>query len=207
MTLLSILVIEYDEQRQQQIELAEATGLQAVYQSRGGYLSLAKAINEGIKKSDSIYTWIVTNVQYSPEVPGLLLEEMIKGQFAAIHPAFASDHAFCRPRKDKAIIEAPFIEFTAAMVNTAILKENPLDENMPYWGHDLDWGYRMRKQGQRLAVASGIEIQHQYIRYTHDAHKSTILRKRFREETDYQTTHFLTKKYWPDWERILKTKP
>lgn len=202
MTILSIIYLE--PEWQQTKACIEATGLPAVYVHRKpkGIGSLAEAINRGVKQIEDEYTWIVTNVTFEPDAPVHLLADV--GDYAILHPAFASDHEFCRPDGSGVVKRVPFVEFTCPLVKTSVLKQYPLNENMPYWGHDPDFGYRMWKSGHRVGVHHGVEIGHTYIRHNNVYNQVTTLRKRARKSADYQTHYELKRIYGITWrERIL----
>jgi GT2 family glycosyltransferase len=44
------------------------------------------------------------------------------------------------------------------LVRASVFQDNPLDEMLPYWGQDLDWSYRVRQNGWKLAACSEIEL-------------------------------------------------
>lgn len=172
-----------------------------------GVGSLAEAINRGI---DHIctngyiaeLTWIVTNVRFNQGVYLALANKMIENpDLAAVAPAYLSDHAFLRPSKEVELLKGiPFMEFTAAMVRTKVLREFPLDEDMPYVGFDLDWGYRVKQAGYNLASLKTAYVGHDYIR---NSKRETITRQRLqlRKKADAPTTAKLVHKYgenWPD---------
>jgi hypothetical protein len=208
---LSILAIEYLEQDYQQTRTCiEATGLPVIYQARDpkGSGSLAEAINDGLQHIRSTYCFIVTNILFKPDVPERLMFQLssLNDQgYKAMSPAFSSDHPFCRPNNSDQNKEVPFIEFTAALVKTSTIRMNLLDREMPYWGHDMDWGYRLRKLGLKLAVCPFITIDHTYIRNNQMGEVITAIRQEFRKATDYQTERALVKKYGPKYESLLKS--
>lgn len=169
-----------------------------------GYL--AEAINRGFRESNAIqyqYAWIVTNITFAPGVPGRLLKSM--DRYDVIHPAFNSDHIHERPDGSGVVKPVPFVEFTAAMVRAEVFKDYPLDENLPYWGHDLDHGYRMWQNGYKVGVDHGCIIGHTYIR-NKESHPITVQRKRLRKLTDYKTRLHLEKKYGKEWREIIFPK-
>ncbi len=209
---LTILHIRYLEPYGTQIyDLVMDVDCKKVFVNRSpeGIGSLAEAINRGIKEVDTEYCWIVTNNTFAPTAPYKLLDEIKKHEkMAAIHPCFDSDHSFLRPHVFKGIIEAfvPFVEFTSPIVRTQVLKETPLDEDMPYWGHDLDWGFRVREKGYSLAVHHGVEINHVYIRNQKEKHPITKMRWDLRKSHNMSTTGYLVLKYGKNWKRKLSYK-
>jgi len=174
---------------------------------RRGVGSLAKAINSGFKAwaNGAEYVWFVTNVTFDPECLQKLIEQMdCNPKLAAITPAFASDHAFCRPIGGCAETrEVPFIEFTAPIVRASVFRDFPLDENMPYWGHDLDWGYRVRKAGWKLGVYFGATLGHTYIRDTNNDQRITARRYELRRKTNQGTRQALIAKYGAIWRKVV----
>ena len=175
------------------------------YVDRGGVGSLAKAINSGFKAwaSGFEYIWFVTNVTFSPECLPALLREARDGGYAGITPAFNSDHLFCRPDPEKTVTEVPFIEFTAPLVRAQVFREIPLDEAMPYWGHDLDWGCRVRQAGEQLAVLHTQQLGHVYIRNNLTLNRYTLQRRAARRATNGSTRQALRHKYGENWKEVL----
>jgi hypothetical protein len=173
---------------------------------RHGVGSLAKAINAGFRQwgPGFEFIWFVTNVTFSQTCLKHLVRQMEMDSWAGLTPCFESDHLFCRPNPQKAgSWEAPFIEFTAPIVRASVFRDYPLDENMPYWGHDLDWGHRIRQGGYKLGCFYGEQLGHSYIRNT-DGDKWTKARCAKRKATDHSPRAALIKKYGPDWRKVLK---
>lgn len=171
-----------------------------------GVGSLAEAINRGVANVGGFeYAWIITNVSFKKFDAEKLIDCMDATGFAAIHPSFNSDHAHLQLRDYGGVISAPFIEFTCPMVRLDVLKKFPLDECMPYWGHDLDWGHRIRQEGMQVGVHYGIEIKHTYIR-NREHLPITAARKQRRKNTDLSTRLILERKYGTDWKQFLKYK-
>ncbi len=174
---------------------------------RRGVGSLAKAINSGFRAwaNGAEYIWFVTNVTFTPECPQKLIDEMDRTGLAAITPCFHSDHKFCRPVAGCCETrQAPFIEFTAPIVRASVFKDFPLDENMPYWGHDLDWGFRVRQAGHAIGVYYGEQLEHVYIRNTQNNQRITARRYELRRKTNGTTRQALIAKYGPTWKRELQ---
>lgn len=174
---------------------------------RRGVGSLAKAINGGFSAwaNGSEYIWFVTNILFSPECLQKLIDQMDKNpKMAAITPSFESDHSFCRPIDGcKETKEVPFVEFTAPIVRASVFREFPLDEDMPYWGHDLDWGHRVRKAGHTLGVYHGEQLGHVYIRNTNNNQRITARRFELRKKSNSATRQALMRKYGGMWKQIL----
>lgn len=185
----------------------DATGLPVYYVERRpkGVGSLAEAINRGFIESNAKqydYAWIITNITFSPEVLPRLIKSMDSfsdAKCAVLHPAFPSDHIHERPDGSGMVKAVPFVEFTSAIVRTEVFKDFPLDENMPYWGHDPDHGLRMWQNGYAVAVDHGVSIGHTYIRNNSKGHNITKKRLELRRSTDDSTKEALAKKYGSDW--------
>lgn len=208
----SILVINYLEPYGRQIidlcKLENVLHIQIENREPKGVGSLAQAINTGIKHIKSDYCWIVTNNTFSKNSAQILTGAIIETGCAAITPCFDnSDHLFQRPDgSQKVKVGIPYLEFTSPIVNTELLLENPLDESMPYWGHDLDWGHRMRMKGHKLGVHHGLEIKHIYIRDQLDYNEITRQRWELRKQSDGPTRNALIKKYGVNWRSKLMYK-
>lgn len=197
--MITIVAVEYDEPEYAQTrECIAASGLPVVWVDREGIGSLAEAYNRGFKSVRTPVVWFVSNIAFTPEVPGRLLLSL--GDNAAVHPQFPSDHTFIR--QGSGVTPAPFVEFTAPLVIADVFREFPLDEAMPYWGHDLDWGHRVRQAGHSLAVDHECRIDHVYVRHLAQ-HPVTIRRRRLRRSTDEATRAALVERYGEDWKERL----
>jgi GT2 family glycosyltransferase len=173
---------------------------------RRGVGSLSKALNAGFKQwaNGAEYIWFVTNVLFDNNCLHKLIEQMDKTGFAAISPAFNSDYVFCKPEKGcTETKEVPFIEFTAPIIRADVFREIQLDEDMPYWGHDIDWGYRVRQKGYSIGVYHGAQLGHSYIRNTQNNNRFTERRKELRYKTNSSTKQALVKKYGGQWRKVL----
>ena len=172
-----------------------------------GVGSLADAVNRGIKAAaiDGYrYAWILTNAKFNPDIIQPLYEAIDWNNLSAVHPAMAtSDHLFKRPKPQPAITECPYVEFTAPMVRLSSIIDNPLDEDMPYWGHDLDWGYRIRKAGGTIAIDHSVQVEHDYIRNNYRNHPITTARMQARQKTNQKTVEKLIQKYGTEWKKVL----
>lgn len=204
-----ILSIKYSEPDWQHTQaLLNRHSCPVLYIDRKGTGSLAEAINRGVKElkgSSAKYIWIVTNVYFQLGDLLRLESQMDASGCAAIHPSFKSDHAFIRNGGFKELATpVPFVEFTAPIVRKEIIEQFPLDEDMPYWGHDLDWGHRVTNAGHTLGVDHAIQLQHAYIRNAMYTHSITEIRKRLRKETDAATTQKLVSLYGENWKQVLK---
>lgn len=194
----------------------QSTGLPVHYVERNpkGVGSLSEAINRGIKELQSIgdqYIWIVTNITFEKDLPLLLMGEACKYEYDVLHPKFESDHIHMRGNNHLITMmptRAPFVEFTAALCTLKSMVDYPLDESMPYWGMDLDHGYRLNKAGIRIGVSNQFEIGHTYIRYNakQKPNKYTKERLRRRRMTDESTRKALQEKYGKEWRDIVFPK-
>lgn len=206
---LIIVAIEYLEKDFQETrDCIAATGLPVYYVKRNpeGVGSLAEAINRGFRESGAIryeYCWFVTNITFDPDVPLRLCRVLNLTLAAAIHPAFSSDHAHLTAADPQKLgfVQVPFIEFTAAMVRTCVFAVHKLDEKMPFWGHDLDFGYRLLKAGFKILVHKNAGVYHTYIRNKYKSN-TTLIRLQNRRNTDASTVHALKMKYGQQWKKV-----
>ncbi|HQU38753.1 MAG TPA: hypothetical protein PLI89_02720 [Chitinophagales bacterium] len=184
-------------------EAIEAVGCDVVYADRQGVGNMSYAYNKaaaGIVGSYR-YLWFVSNILFEPWQAGVLLEGM-EG-WGAVHPAFSSDHRHLWPGDEIGIVEVPYVEWTAPMVDASLFAKIQLDRRMPYWGMDLDWSYRARQLGYRLGCSHDVVIGHEYIRNNPKPHQVTIKRRRMRRQTDQPTHQQLIRKYGRDWRNVL----
>lgn len=202
-----ILSLIYEEPEWVQTkECIERLGVSCFYVDRQGVGSMAKAYNDGFRENQCAqfdYVWFLSNVTFPKDCLEKLLAQMERGEFAAIHPSFHSDHAHTRPLLQDVLLEAPFLEFTAPLVRSSVYAQLLLDEEMPYWGHDIDWGHRVRELGQKLGVHHGTVVDHCYIRFA-SKHPVREARAQLRRDTDAATRAALVRKYGPDWKGVLK---
>lgn len=213
---VAILSVRYEEPTWQETKLCiEATGLPVHYVDRKpkGFGSLAEAINRGFAEMDKSgieYVWIVTNIVFEPSVIEKLLSSIKVnaecGPVAAICPAYASDHSHLCPDEPESVKDVPFIEFTCPLVSIEAMSELPLDNAMPYWGHDLDWSYRAQMAGYRLLINMRAQITHEYIRYNFKKHQVTMKRYRSRRMMDRATSNALAIKYGTQWRDVIYPK-
>jgi len=200
--MIYIVAVEYYEpEYKNTIDSISSVDVPVVFIDRNGTGSLAKAYNEGFNqiKTPCEYVWFVSNISFGRSVLKSLVEAI--GDYAAIQPSYMSDHLSLQP--GKGVAEVPFVEFTCPLIRYDVFKEFPLDENMPYWGHDLDWGYRVREAGHKMAVHKEVQIGHTYIRHGCQ-YRITRERARLRRESNVPTTNELIKKYGKDWKNILQ---
>jgi hypothetical protein len=157
---------------------------------------------------DIDYVWMLTNVGF----PNKMLMHMVgvlesHPKCAAVHPMFESDHPHlnCKRLGDKDCPEhgstVPFVEWTAPMIRMSAWSEiGPLDENMPYWGFDLDWSRRALDAGWNLRVNTKSQLHHEYLRGRRKGeHRITTERRRKRAELDKATDAALCEKWGDDW--------
>ena len=180
------------------------------YVDRQGVGSLAEAFNRGFRESTLQrydYVWFVTNVTFRGRVLNTLVETITQQGWCAVHPAFKSDHLFLR--QDSTIhgtgdVETPYLEFTAPLVHAPTFLSHPLDEAMPYVGHDLDWCYRVREHGERVGVCRQVSVGHSYLRNLTDAESAiTARRAELRRAAEQPTLDRLVEKYGEGWRKKL----
>lgn len=180
--------------------------VQYVHRHPKGFGSLAEALNRGFNKGNGKnydYIWFVTNIAFDEDLIDRLVQAMDKTKYAAIHPCFNSDHEHIRPVEKGGIKEAAFVEFTCPIVRADVFTQYKLDEQMPYWGHDLDWSYRVRKGGYELGILHGVEIGHTYIRHSDRTNPHTLRRFKMRKAYNAQTSNALKRKYGEDWRGVM----
>lgn len=194
-------------------DLIEQCGVPIIYVDRNGTGPMAEAYNRGFlhlcrsEFLDSVeFVWFVSNVTFDPSILKNLVKRLeIRPKLAAVHPSFDnSDHKFCRPDGSNKLKTVPFVEFTAPMVRRSVFEQIVLDENMPYWGHDLDWGHRVRMAGHEIAVDHKNRIYHTYNRDLSNEHPDTLVRRAKRQKADGSTIRCLTRKYGHDWRKVMK---
>lgn len=204
-----IVSIIYEEPEWRQTkQCIKRLNLPTIYVDRNGVGSLSKAYNRGFNAlveeyPDLKYVWMLSNVVFQSDVLDKILPYM--EVYDCIHPSFNSDHPQIRPQFFDGVKEVPFVEFTAPLVRVETFKKLPLDEEMPYWGQDLDWGYRVRQSGGKVGVHHGTQVQHEYIRHKvrRKPLRVTRERRRLRKETDESTTQRLIELYGENWGRVL----
>lgn len=177
---------------------------------REGVGSMSAAFNrvfEGVYGFDLIttpYVWFLTNVTFEKECILQLVDTIeAKGlkQCAVLHPQFNSDHPFIA--KPQVIDSVPFVELTAPLFRMEALRDVGLmDELMPYWGMDADWGYRAKKKGWWCFVEGYTSIQHTYLHQSQPYPISKI-RAALRSLYDEQTRNRLIEKYGTDWKQKI----
>lgn len=173
---------------------------------RKGYLGIPKAFNDAFKKIQGYdYVWFITNITFAPDAVEKL--EASIGDYAAICPVYDSDHPHLRPKQHGGIEEIPFVEFTCPFVRADVFKNQLLDENLPYYYHDLVWSFHVKQKGNRLAVNNDIEVGHVYLRNSRSMHPISIKRKKLRQQTTPGCQRYMKTKYGKDWTRLMQWKP
>lgn len=212
-----IIALRYDEPEwRQTFNCLVKCGVPIVIADRGGVGNMAKAYNEAFDKAMNSdwaekkfkYVWFVSNIVFDPKILPVMVNRMNSGEYAALHPTFASDHKHIQPLKEgneffHGVKEVSFVEFTAPLVRTDVFAHNFLDEDMPYVGHDLDWGFRVRSEGHKIGVYHGCHVEHVYIRNNPNGHEVTKIRKALRKSWEKPTTEKLIGKYGQDWREVL----
>lgn len=206
-TTIIISVVYLEPEWRHTKHLVESSGYPFYFVNRrpAGTGSLAEAINRGFKEAkatDYELSWIVTNITFGTHVLPRLAGAMRATKMAAIHPSFPSDHAHIKNDGSGKVKSVPFVEFTAPIIRTDIFNTHMLDEEMPYWGHDLDFGVRMRESGYMVGVDHGCQIGHTYIRHNKNPNQITLQRKTNRKNTDASTRMALQKKYGQQWKDV-----
>lgn len=183
-------------------------GVPVFFVDRQGVGSLSKAFNDGFQKhwlERYQYVWMVSNVTFAPHVlPELVAKMEALPDYAAVHPSFDSDHKHMRQKpRSVEVIEAPFVEFTAPLMKASVFARFPLDEEMPYVGHDVDWGFRVREAGFKVGVYHGAKLGHTYIRHAARVEPVTAQRRARRQAAMRGTGDALARKHGPDWRKKL----
>ena len=210
---LLIISLKYEEPYYlETLNCLERTKHDIVFADRQGVGNMSTAFNKAFLEAEAELhyknVWFVTNIQFEVRVPELLLMELNSSRFqhekiSAIHPTFNSDHKHLRQYAGKTIGKIPFIEFTAPMINSKVYKEHLLDEELPYWGMDLDFSFRVKESGYNLGVHFGARIEHTYIRFNKELNSFTEKRKQLRAASDESTIKRLIQKYGNDWRKKL----
>lgn len=206
---LAILSIKYEEfEWLKTRDCVEASHYPVLYVDRKpkGTGSLSEAINRGAKEIGHEFTFLCTNIEFKKHVVDNLYKRIQElPEAAAICPVYKSDHSHLRHSSYAfgfELFEVPFIEFTAGIFRTDLLKEFPLDEDMPYAGMDLDWSKRVKDDGHTLHSLKSEEIEHSYIRHNLH-HEVTKRRLRARKAADAGTVAKLEKLYGKEWRNAV----
>lgn len=207
-----VVAIKYEEPYWREIErILKMIPDQVYIVDRSGIGSMSEAYNRGFDMAmqDGNYDWLwfVSNVTFNVsdyEKVKKLITEMTP-LCAAVNPVYNSDHPHLRPYEGEPYKRVPFIEFTAPFINAKVFQDFKLDENLPYWGQDLDWSYRVKQLGFRLFATNLMECGHTYIRFQQ---KSEVTAKRLkaRKKTDMSTRRRLVELYGKNWRDIIWPK-
>jgi len=195
------LVLEYDEGTCSSV-LKDFDKKDIIYVDRQGVGSMATAFNEALRNLPSCdYVWWITNVEFERGTKDKLVDVLkTHDKACAVHPQFNSDHPHIRFGSGK----VPFIEFTAPMFKLDYLLDvGEVDENMLYWGFDLDWSYRAIAKGYELYVDNKSTVDHIYNRHMMKEHPVTQARALLREYYDDETILALISKYGKGWKTVL----
>lgn len=153
------------------------------------------------------YVWFVTNIKFSPAIPGKLIQALEEDpELAAIHPAFHSDHGFLCPRNSDAVQEVPFVELTAPMFRVADFFQFMLCEETPYYYMDLIISHQLKQAGKKLAVHHGATIDHVYLRNTKSQHPISRIREQLRHYWTPRSREYMLNTFGPNWENELWKK-
>lgn len=196
--MITIVAVQYLEpDYNQTLDCLKKLSLPVIFVDRKGIGSLAEAYNRGFKKVQTEYTWFISNITFKPDVPTKLLSSI--HNYGGVSPKFASHHKFIRI--GKGVQESKFVEFTAPLIRSEVYKEIQLDENLPYWGHDIVFGIECEKRGIKLAIDHTAEIEHTYI-WDSKPNPITEKRKKLRLAQDKPTEEYLNLNY-PNWKQYL----
>ena len=174
---------------------------------REGVGSMSAAFNrvfEGVYGFDVIateYVWFLTNATFTTPTP-LYLYRMLDqdGGLGVVHPTFNSSHPWLSALKTN--FDVPFVELTAPMFRMDALRDVGLmDEQLPFWGMDADWGYRAKVEGWRSGVDVSM-ISHTYLHQS-QPHPISKIRAALRSLYDEQTRNRLVEKYGADWKQLI----
>lgn len=177
---------------------------------RLGYLGIPRAFNEAFSKVPAgvDYVWFVTNITFTRQDIDGLVAAMDRTGYAAISPCFDSDHPHLRPHSyhyDQDVQVAKFVEFTCPIVRADVFRQFPLDEEMPYDIHDLDWSHRVKMAGHTLGVHYGVKVNHVYLRNSTSDHWATKKRKRYRAVSLERTHKKAAEKWGQNWRELIWT--
>lgn len=211
-----IIALKYLEPHYEStLKCLEAYHSDYIFCDRQGVGNMAKAYNDGFKAamadphlSKAEYIWFISNITFRHGTLGALVKAMDESGYAAICPVYQSDHAHLQPRSfhyGQETEEIPFVEFTCPIVRTSVFKEFMLDEQLPYYYHDLDWSYRVKQEGFKLGVHKGVEVGHVYLR-NNENHPISIERARLRRAAVPAMKAHMEKKYGPNWQMIVWPK-
>lgn len=162
---------------------------------------LAGSINRAMKRLEQYgYAWQYTNdVTCTPEVLASLVGRLKKNpKLAAVQPSMPSWHAHLNPRIRGGCEEAIYLEWAAVLVNMAAWRDiGPLDQGFNFFSCDIDWSWRAKQRGWKLAVDYSVRCGHPW-RGTHNVTGFDIGSQAAKEHL------YGMKKYGrPDWQAWL----
>lgn len=196
--MITIVAVRYEETwYKETIKSLSKVKIPIVFVDRQGVGSLAEAYNRGFEKVQTPLVWFISNITFQKDVPLRLVSHM--SGFDGIHPQFESHHKFIR--QGNGLRECKFLEFTAPLIKSEVFREIRLNEDMPYWGHDIAFGIECHKRGYKLAIDHTVKIDHAYI-WDSKEEEVTKKRKALRLASDKKTEDKLNQLY-PDWKRYL----
>jgi GT2 family glycosyltransferase len=112
-----------------------------------------------------------------------------------------SSHKHLRPRENGVVAPALYLEWAAPLVSQIAWAEvGPLDEEFGFFSMDIDWSYRAKQLGWRLAVDYAAVCDHLF-RGTHNATKFSISEQGAKEHA-----HGISKYEREDWQEWLLGK-
>lgn len=197
--MITIVAVKYLEPwYQKTIDCLYSLDMPIVWVDRKGVGSLAEAYNRGFKKVQTDNVWFVSNIVFDKSVPLKLLNTL--KDYHAVHPQFESHHKFIR--SGSGIQPCEFVEFTAPMIRSKVYEDIQLNENLPYWGHDIVFGIEAKKRGYKMAIDHRVKVGHTYI-WDQKEYPITAKRKALRLSKDKETELYLNLHY-PNWKECLK---
>lgn len=132
---------------------------------------LAGGINWGMQQIGGYdYVWQYTNdVTCTPRVLASLVKRLrVNPKLAAVQPSMPSWHAHLNPRIEGGCEEVIYLEWAAVLVNMKAWEDvGPLDEGFAFFSLDIDWSFRARQKGWKLAVDYSVRAGHPW-RGTHN---------------------------------------
>jgi len=214
--LAAILILAYKERGWLKRTLASVQQIESrphvyvVHRSDEGTGNMSADFNRGMeyiqrqKAHDFKYVWMLTNVTFPPDTFDVLQDSMESNpEHAAVHPAHQSSHVALRS-EGPPIDRLRFIEWTAPMVSMKAWESaGALDENMPYWGMDLDWSYRVKSLGFDLIVDRRAQVEHTYLHSVKEKSDVTRAREQRRTDSNAATESYMRSKWGADWIKKL----
>jgi hypothetical protein len=177
------------------------------FADRDGVGSMTRAFNDAFIrhiKGNFEYVWFVTNINFAPHFPDVIIQELDKG-FAAVQPCMVGDHGHLKPLKSGGTREVPFIEFTAPAFRVDVFEKFLLDQNLWYYFFDLVISKQLRDSWYKMGVIDTIQMGHTYLR-NGKKEQITLIRERLRFWRDPIDRLYMDKEYGPNWEFDLWKK-